>query len=110
MYKSLVNGNYSASNENVKFGMILIPEDLVPENGVITADTPNALEADITKISSQDANKLTYDVSLLGIPKEQQDRVYVARAYAKVKEGGGWKYVYSKTKMSRSYSSVANVL
>ena len=110
MYKSLVNGNYDATNENVKFGMLLIPEDLVPENGVITADTPGVLEADVTKIDTQNASALTYNVSLVGIPADQQDRVYVARAYAKVKEGNDYMYIYSKTKMSRSYSSLANTV
>lgn len=110
MYTSLVNGNYAATNENVKFGMLLIPEDKIPANGVITADTEGVIEADVTKIDTQDANTLTYNVSLLGIPADQQDRVYVARAYAKVREGNAYKYIYSKTKMSRSYASVANAL
>ena len=110
MYKSIVNGNYDVANENVKFGMLLIPEDLIPENGVITADTPKVREADVTKIDVQDENTLTYNVSLLGIPEDKQDRVYVARAYVKVKEGNTWKYIYSKTKMSRSYSSLANTV
>ena len=103
MYKSV-------SNENVTLGMLLIPEDLVPENGVITADTPGVLAVDATKIDKETANELSFNVSLLGIPKEKQDRVYVARAYIKVKNGDDFSYVYSKTKMSRSYSSVANTL
>lgn len=108
-YKELVDGNYSATNENVKFGMLIIPKDMIPDNGLITIDTPDVVDTVAEKIDSQDENALTYAVSLLNIPDEQRDRVYVARAYAKVKEGESWKYIYSKTKISRSYAGVANI-
>ena len=108
-YKGYVDGTYSVSNEDVKFGMLLIPKDLVPENGLITIDTPKVLDTVVEKIDKQDAKSLTYAVSLLEIPDEQRDRVYVARAYMKVKEGNSWKYIYSNTKISRSYAGVANL-
>jgi len=108
-YKNNVSGTYAATNENVKFGMLLIPEDLIPDNGLITVDTPNVLDTVVEKIDSQDDNSLTYAVSLLNIPDAQRDRVYVARAYMKVKNGSSWSYTYSKTKVSRSYAGVANI-
>ena len=108
-YTDYVNGTYSADNENVKFGMLLIPKDLVPENGLITVETPNVVDTVVEKIDKQDSKSLTYAVSLLNIPDEQRDRVYVARAYMKVKSGDSWNYIYSKTKISRSYAGVANL-
>ena len=108
-YTDYVNGTYSVDNENVKFGLLLIPKDLVPENGLITVDTPKVVDTVIDKIDKQDSKSLTYAVSLLNIPDEQRDRVYVARAYMKVKSGDSWNYIYSKTKISRSYAGVANL-
>ena len=100
----------SVANKDVTLGMLLIPEDMIPANGVITADTPGVVSVDATKIDKETDKEISFNVSLLGIPAEKQDRVYVARAYMKVKSGNDFTYVYSKTKMSRSYSSVANTL
>ncbi len=108
-YTDYVSGTYATTNEDVKFGMLLIPKDLVPENGLITIDTPKVVDTVVEKIDSQDENSLTYAVSLLEIPDQQRDRVYVARAYMKVKNGDSWNYIYSKTKISRSYAGVANL-
>lgn len=108
-YKEIVDGDYSTSDDNVKFGMLLIPNDKIPDNGIITIDTDNVVDTVAEKIDSQDEDSLTYAVSLLEIPDDQRDRVYVARAYAKVKQGESWKYIYAKTKISRSYAGVANM-
>lgn len=108
-YKEIVDGEYSTSNEDVKFGMLLIPDDMIPDDGLITIDTAGVVDTVAEKIDSQDEDALTYAVSLLKIPDDQRDRVYVARAYAKVKEGENWKYIYAKTKISRSYAGVANM-
>ena len=108
-YTDNVSGTYAPSNENVKFGMLIIPADLVPENGLITVDTPKVVDTVVEKIDKQDDNSLTYAVSVLDIPDEERDRVYVARAYMKVKNGSNWNYYYSKTKISRSYAGVANL-
>lgn len=109
IYKSYVNGTYSASNENVKFGMLLIPNDMLPKDGFLTVETPDVVDTVAEKIDKQDENSLTYAISLLNIPDDQRDRVYVGRAYMKVKDGDSWNYIYSKTKISRSYAGVANL-
>lgn len=103
-------GTYDVSNENIKFGMLIMPKDLLPTSGVITIDTPMVEDTVMTKIESQDDSKLTYKVSLVNIPESQQGRAYTARAYMKVKNADDtWDYTYAKDTITRSYSRVANL-
>lgn len=110
LYRTLIGGDYDITNENVKFGMVILPTDLVPLSGILTVDTPEALDIGMTKISSQDANSLNFMVTLLDIPEEQQTRAFSARMYVKTKtENGSWEYTYSKDTITRSYYGVANL-
>ena len=110
LYRSIVpSGEYDPSNENVKFGMLILPEDLLPKGAALTFDTENVLNTEVTRIESQDSSALTFTVSLLGIPKDQQSRAFVARPYVKEKTENGWAYTYARDTVTRSYVGVANL-
>ena len=111
LYKSVVpEGDYNVSNENVKFGMLILPTDMLPTNGILTVDTPEVVDTVMTNISSQDSKNLTFRVSLLNIPQGQQDRAFSARVYVKTKnDDGTWEYTYSKETITRTYCGVANL-
>ncbi|MBO5269448.1 MAG: metallophosphoesterase [Clostridia bacterium] len=110
LYETLVpSGTYDPANETVKFGMLLLPTDLLPASGTLTVATPHVSDTVVTRLQSQDDESLTFTVSLLGIPKEQQSRSYTARAYVKVRAGDEWEYTYAAETVSRSYVNVANL-
>lgn len=100
---------YTNACEKVKFGMLIVPEDLVPISGIVTKDTPMVSDTEVTKFTiSEDGKTLKFTVSLLGIPVQQRDCRFTARAYVKWQEGDAWEYTYSKETITRSYSRVAN--
>ncbi|MBR6679634.1 MAG: metallophosphoesterase [Clostridia bacterium] len=110
LYKALVpEGTYDPSNEKIKFGMLIIPTDLIDEGEALKHDTPNVSDTVITKLYSQDKNTLTFNVSLLGIPQKHQARSFTARVYIKELTERGWEYTYSNETITRSYVGVANL-
>lgn len=110
LYRTLVGGDYDIANENVKFGIVILPTDLLPTNGILTVDTPEVVDITMTKISSQDEKSLNFMATLLDIPEEQQTRAFSARMYVKTKaQDGSWEYTYSKETITRSYYGVANL-
>lgn len=109
LYKANVSGGaYDSSMEKVKFGALLLPTDLIPENEWLNKDTPMAIDVPMDKILAQTEDKLTFAISLLDIPEEQFDRQFTVRAYMKVKKGDTWEYTYAKQSKSRSFISVGN--
>ena len=106
--KAVQGGTYSTDDQKVKFGMLLVPEDLLSDGEYLTKDTPWALDVPLTKIASQTEDAITFTLSLLDIPKEYLTRYITARMYMKINEGGEWKYVYSRTSLSRSMVDVGN--
>lgn len=110
LYKELVpDGTYDPSSETVKFGMLILPADLLPANAALTVNTPNVSDTEITRLTEQTDTALTFTVSLLGIPKKQQSRAFTARVYVKEKTAEGWEYTYASETLTRSYVSVANL-
>ena len=100
---------YTSTCEKAKFGMLIVPEDLVPVSGILTKDTPTVSDTEATKFTiSEDGKTLKFTVALLGIPVQQRDCRFTARAYVKWQEGDAWEYTYSKETITRSYSRVAN--
>lgn len=109
LYRYLVpERTYDTSNEKVKFGMLIIPSDLIGNNE-LTVDTPNVSDTVITKLYSQDDKAITFNVSLFGIPEERQTRSFTARVYVKQLTDNGWEYTYSTETITRSYVGVANL-
>ena len=108
-YAGKVSGNYDVSDENVKFGMLVIARDSLPENGVILVDTPNVTDIPADKVLLEDSDSVAYSAPFENIADADREKVYVARAYAKVKDGDTWTYYYSKTEMLRSYVGTANI-
>lgn len=110
LYKYLVpEGTYDPSNENVKFGMLILPTDLLGEGETLKTDTPKVSDTEIEKLYSQDEKSIVFNVTLTGIPKEKQTRSFTARIYVKEKTAEGWQYTYSAEMITRSYVSVANL-
>ena len=110
LYKELVpDGTYDPSNETVKFGMLILPADLLSANAALTVNTPNVSDTEVARLTGQTDTELTFAVSLLGIPKEQQSRAFIARAYVKEKTDSGWEYTYARESITRSYVNVANL-
>ena len=66
--KVLSDSTYSASNDEVKFGMLIIPTDLLSSGGTLNENTELATNVEFTKIYAQDEEKIYFMVSLLGIP------------------------------------------
>ena len=93
--KAVQDGTYDTSLYSVKFGVVLLPTDLIPENEWLNKDTPMAIDVPMDKIATQTENGIRYYVSLLNIPQEDYDREYSARAYMKVKKGDAWEYTYA---------------
>jgi len=108
-YAGKVSGNYDVANEDVKFGMLVIAEDALPANGVVLADTANVTDIPADKVVLEDADTLAYSAPFTGIADADREKVYVARPYAKVKEGDSYTYYYSKTEILRSYVGAANI-
>ena len=110
LYKALVpNGTYDPSNEKIKFGMLIMPTDLIAQGEMLKHDTPNVSDTVITKLYSQTDSTLSFNVSLLGIPQDRQARSFTARVYVKELTDNGWEYTYSKEMITRSYVGVANL-
>jgi len=110
LYKALIpNGTYSPSNDSVKFGMLIMPTDLISEGESLTVDTPTVVDTVIKKIDFQDDDTLQFTVTLLNIPEEHQARLFTARVYVKEKVDGVWEYTYSMKTLSRSFCGVANI-
>ena len=108
-YKELFGkSNYDVSDENVKFGMLIIPEDKLGKGEKLSIDTPDVLDAVFTKISSQDEKSLNFTVSLLGIPENKQSSAFVVLPYLMVKEGDDFRYVYARNTATYSYARIAN--
>lgn len=109
LYQSAVaNGTYDVSETDVKFGMLLLPSDLLPKDGVLTKDTPMVVDAKMEKISEQTEEELTFTVSLFGIPKESFGRAITARTYMKEKKGDSWEYTYAKSAKKCSFVNAGN--
>ena len=108
-YTSKVSGDYDVNNENVKFGMLVIAKDELPEDGVVIIDTKGVCDVAADKVLLEDAETLAYSAPFKNIADADREKVYVARAYAKVKDGDTWTYYYSKTEILRSYVGAANI-
>ena len=110
IYKALIpGGTYDPANENVKFGMLIIPSDLIASPESLKINTPDVSDTVISKIDSQDDTTLKFSVSLFDIPKDKQSRSFTARVYVKEKTASGWEYTYSDSTITRSYVGVANL-
>jgi DNA repair exonuclease SbcCD nuclease subunit len=110
LYRSLVPaGDYDPSSETVKLGMLILPADLLPAGAALTVETPHVSDTEVTRLQSQSDTALTFTVSLVGIPQEQQSRAFTARAYVKEKTAEGWEYTYATEVITRSYVNVANL-
>lgn len=108
-YRHLIpGGDFSPANENVKFGMLILPADLRPYGEELTVNTPKVSNTELSKIYAQDGATLTFVTSLSGIPKLARDRLFTARLYVKYKSGNDWKYAYSSQNLTRSLVGVAN--
>ncbi len=109
LYRYLVpTGTYDPTNENVKFGMLILPADLLGYGEELTVSTPKVSNTELTKIYAQNASTLTFTASLLGIPRLSRDRLFTARLYVKYKSGNDWKYIYSSQDLTRNFVGVAN--
>ena len=109
-YQHLVpEGTYNPSNEKVKFGMLIIPSDLIGSADELKIDTPNVSDTVITKLYSQDDKTIAFNVCLFGIPEQHRARSFTARVYVKELTDNGWEYTYSTETVTRSYVGVANL-
>ena len=106
--KAVPDGTYDPANKTVKFGMWIIPTDLVKGNAVVTNYTNGVLEVDMKTIYAQDDNEIHFTVSLLGIPEEDYDRDFTIRLYMKTYTDGKWKYTPSISRIVRNCVDVAN--
>ncbi len=110
VYKSAVpSGTYDSASENVKFGMLILPTDMLSTGEYLTVATPMVLDVPMDKIESQTSETCSFSVSLLDIPKEHFTREFTARVYMKVKTGDTWKYTYSRPTTPQSFVKVGNV-
>lgn len=106
--KAVPEGTYASSNETVKFGMWIIPTDLLNANAKIMTTTEGKLDVELKSIYAQDENELHFTVSLLGIPEEDYDRDFTVRLYMKTLKNGKWQYTYSSQSLVRNLVDVAN--
>ena len=102
-------GDYSTSNEEAKFGAVIIPTDLIPEGEELTAETSDAEVVLFDKIYSQDEEKLVFTVSLLGIPTEDFTREFTVRAFVKVTRNDAARYTYSDNTLAKTFVGVGNM-
>lgn len=110
VYKSAVpSGIYDPSSENVKFGMLILPTDMLSTGEYLTVNTPMALDVPMDKIESQNSEKCSFSVSLLDIPKAHYTREFTVRVYMKVKTGDTWKYTYSRPTNPQSFVKTGNL-
>lgn len=110
VYKSAVpSGIYDPSSENVKFGMLILPTDMLSTGEYLTVNTPMALDVPMDKIESQNSEKCSFSVSLLDIPKAHYTREFTVRVYMKVKTGDTWKYTYSRPANPQSFVKTGNL-
>ena len=108
-YKTAVpSGEYTENNQEVRFGMLLLPEDLLEQGAYLTKDTPWVLDVPLTKIANQTEDSITFTLSLLDIPEEFLTRYYIARMYMEITENGKTDCVYSRTSLSRNMVGVGN--
>ncbi len=109
-YKSAVpSGTYDPSSESVKFGMLILPTDMLSTGEYLTVATPMALDVPVDKIESQNSDKCSFSVSLLDIPKAHFTREFTVRVYMKVKTGDTWAYTYSRVATPQSFVKVGNI-
>ena len=102
-----IDGKYVYSEENdVKFGMYLLPSDLLGEAETLTdyiaAGGDKALDIPAKKIYAQDDESLTYTAVVTGIPEKGYARELVAVPYV---VAGGSKTFHAEAK--DSYVAVA---
>lgn len=102
-------GSYDPANESVKFGVLILPADMVPSDGEMTVDTPDVEKAIFDKVYAQTDSELHFTVSLLGIPLEDFNRGFTARAFMQVTRNGETRYTYSEKTLSRSFVGVGNI-
>lgn len=107
-YKDNVSGNYDPHNEMVKFGVLILPSDLISAGGVLNKKAEDVLEVVFDRVYSQDENVLRFSVSLVGIPTEDFDRDFSVRVFMKVGDNGTWKYKYSKETAQKNFVDVGN--
>ncbi len=108
-YADNVSGKYDLANDKVELGMLVIAKSDIPENGIVLADTSGVIHVKADKVLLEDESSLVYSATLKNIADADKDKVYLARAYAKVTDGTTPVYYYSKTQMLRSYAGVANI-
>lgn len=102
-------GNYDPTNESVKFGVLILPTDMMPSDGNLTVDTPDVEKAIFDKVYAQTDSELHFTVSLLGIPAEDFARGFTARVFMQVTRNGETRYTYSENTLSRSFVGVGNI-
>lgn len=109
-YQSAVpSGTYDVASQNVKFGMLILPADMLSENESLTASTPMVLDVPMEKIENQTDETCDFSVALLDIPDEHYAREFTVRVYMKVKTGDAWEYTYSQTTKTQSFLKVGNM-
>lgn len=101
-------GDYATSNETVKFGIVIIPTDMIADGKELTIDTEDAEVVLFDKIYSQTEEELVFTVSLLGIPTEDFSREMSARAFVKVTRNDASRYTYSDDIMKKTFVAVGN--
>lgn len=97
---------YDTSDENVKFGIVLLPSDKLTD-GELTVSAADAEVVLFDKIYSQTEDTLTFTVTLFDMPTEDFERDICARAFVKVSRGGTDRYTYSDT-AKKSFVLVGN--
>ena len=102
-------GYYTADNATTKFGIVIIPTDLIPDGEELSKDTPDAEVVIFDKIYAQNDDEITFTASLLGIPTEDYTRGFTARAFMKVTRSGEDRYSYSEEALSRTFVGVGNI-
>ncbi|MBQ9112880.1 MAG: metallophosphoesterase [Clostridia bacterium] len=102
-------GYYDAASETARFGIVIIPTDMIPDGKELTADTDDAEVVMFDRIYSQNDEELVFTVSLLGIPTEEFTREFTARAFVKVSRGGDERYTYSENTLAKTFVGVGNM-
>ena len=110
VYKNAVGtGEFDVTDPDVRFGMLLLPNEYLQENEALTKDTPMVLDVPMETVLSQTNGVLRFTVSLLDIPQENFNQDLTARVYMKVKNGDGWEYTYSRDSKSRDLINATNL-
>lgn len=101
-----------SDDADFKFGMLIIPADMVPDGESLTKDTPLALDIAGKNVYTQfnTDGDLEYTGVLTDIPENQYNRIFLARPYITYNFNGRTVIVYAEETAFGEYQRVAQIV